>query len=320
LKDDLTFQNIILNDFNTPDNEVLVQQVADLRRSSEENETIFQETKTIWESSALTKRLHEIDHASSAKKFNERLNGENLQKARSFGWFKIAAAIAATATAAIVFYPKPVEVPFLVKETKQQIDSVFLSDGTKVVLAENTSISYPKVLADTARQVTLIKGQAFFKVHHDVKRAFNVLVGQSKVTVLGTSFNINYHNASIKLAVKTGKVMFTPNSVSSFAILVAGQAINYNKSQHKMEWENSSNATSWITKELVFVDMPLEEVCKQVSAYYNVNLVVHDKMRSAKKFNANFKDSNLSEILTVLKQTYKIKIDSSDHQITIKDL
>ncbi|MGY0039003.1 FecR domain-containing protein [Pedobacter sp. NJ-S-72] len=88
-----------------------------------------------------------------------------------------------------------------------------------------------------------------------------------------------------------------------------------------IKWsESGSNATSWITKELVFVDMPLEEVCKQVSAYYNVNLVVHDKMRIAKKFNANFKDSNLSEILTVLKQTYKIKIDSTDHQITIKNL
>ena len=192
---DLTFQNIILNYFNTPDNEVLAQQVADLRRLSAENETIFQETKTIWESSVLTKRLHEIDPVSSSKKFSERLNGEDLQKTRSFGWLKVAAAIAVTATAAVFFYPKPVEVPFLVKETKQQIDSVFLNDGTKVVLAENTRIRYPKVLADTAREVTLVKGQAFFKVHHEVKRAFNVLVGQSKVTVLGTSFNINYHHA-----------------------------------------------------------------------------------------------------------------------------
>jgi transmembrane sensor len=320
LNDDLTFQNIILNHFNAPDDEVLKRQVADLRQLSEENETIFQETKTIWESAVLTKRLHEIDYVSSSKKFSERLNRGNQEKVRSFSWFKIAAAVAVTATAAIFFYPKPVEEPFLVKETKKQIDSVFLSDGTKVVLAENSRISYPKVLADTARKVILIKGQAFFKVHHEAKRAFNVFVGQSKVTVLGTSFNINYHHASIKLAVKTGKVMFTPNSVSSAAILVAGQAIHYNETQHKMEWESSSNATSWITKELVFVDMPLEEVCKQVSAYYHVNLVVHDKMHSAKKFNANFKNSNLSEILTVLKQTYKIKIDSSDHQITIKNL
>jgi len=320
LKDDLTFQNIILNHFNAPDDEVLAKQVAALRQLSEENETIFQETKTIWESSVLTKRLYELDRLGSARKFSERLSGASLVKRRSFGWLKVAAAVMATGAAAFFFYPKPVEVPFLVKETKQQIDSVLLSDGTKVILAENTRIRYPQKLADSARQITLVKGQAFFKVHHEVKRAFNVLVGQSKVTVLGTSFNINYHNASIKLAVKTGKVMFTPNSVSSFAILVAGQAINYNEAGHKMEWESSSNATSWITKELVFVDMPLDEVCKQVSAYYKVNLVVHDKMRSAKKFNANFKDSNLDEILTVLKQTYKIKIDSSDHQITIKNL
>ncbi|WP_052496019.1 FecR family protein [Pedobacter lusitanus] len=321
MKDNLTFQNIILNHFNAPEDEVLARQVADLRKLSEENERIFQETRTIWESAVLTKRLYEIDPVSSARNFNARLTDKGHQKTRSFGWLKIAAVIAVTASAGIFFYPKKTpEVPFLVRETKQQIDSVFLSDGTKVILAENSRIKYPKVLADTAREVILVKGQAFFKVHHEVKRAFNVRVGQSKVTVLGTSFNINYHHASIKLAVSTGKVMFTPNAISSSAILIAGQAINYSESQHRMEWENGSNSTSWITKELVFVDMPLEEVCKQVSAYYNVNLVVHDQMRSAKKFNANFKDSSLKEILTVLKQTYKIRIDSNEHQITINNL
>jgi len=320
LKDNLTFQNIILSHFNTPEDKFLAQQVAELRQTSEENEKIFQETKTIWDTAALTKRLHELDYTQSVRNFKGKLAYSESSGTRSFGWLKLAAAVAVITAAGIFFYPRDIKPIELVRETKQQIDSVYLNDGTKVILAANSQIRYPKVLSDTGRQVTLVKGQAFFKVHRDVKRSFNVLIGQSKVTVLGTSFNINYNNSSIQLAVKTGKVMFSPNAVSSSAILVAGQAINYNLSKNRLEWENGSNSTSWITKELVFVDMPLDEVCKQISAYYNVNVVVHDTMHSAKKFNANFKDSSLDEILKVLKQTYKIRIDTSDHQITIKNL
>ncbi|HEY0177567.1 MAG TPA: FecR domain-containing protein [Pedobacter sp.] len=200
------------------------------------------------------------------------------------------------------------------------MDSLYLSDGTKIILAENTAVRYPAVLGKDSRQITLIKGQAFFKVHRDVKRPFHVMIGQSKVSVLGTSFNINYSPSAIQLAVKTGKVMFSPNEVSSSAVLVAGQALNYDLGQQRIEWKSASNANSWMTKELEFVDMPLEEVCRQLSAYYHVSIIVHDQMRTAKKFNAHFKDSTLPEIFRVLKQTYRIRIDSNDHAITIKNL
>ena len=320
MKDNLTFQNIILNHFNTPEDKDLQQQVEALRGQSAENEQFYQDVKTIWETAALTKKLHQVNPGLSVNAFKARLEDHGLYHPRRFDWRKIAAAAILIILAGYWFYPKKAIVHELVKETKQQIDSVYLSDGTKVILAKNTTIRYPEILAKDFRQMTLVKGQAFFKVHRDVKRPFSVAIGQSKVSVLGTSFNINYNNNAINLAVKTGKVMFSPNEISSSAVLIAGQALKYDLQEQRIEWVNGTNANSWATKELQFTDMPLEEVCKELSSYYNVNIVVHNKMHSAKKFNARFKDSSLEEIFTVLKQTYKIRIDTNDQVITIKNL
>lgn len=315
MKEDLSFQNTILDHLNTPDDTLLAQKVKNLRTQSPENEKIFQDTLRIWETAVLTKRLQGIDYKLSVKKFRTKLSDQVVVKTRSFGWLKAAAAIAVVTAAAFWFYPRKAEIVYVVKETKQQIDSVALGDGTKVILAANSAIRYPDKMNSPLRQVTLVKGQAFFKVHRDEKRPFSVGIGQSKVTVLGTSFNINYTKTAISLAVKTGKVMFAANDASASSVLVAGQALKYDLVVQRIEWENGANANSWVTRRLEFVDMPLDEVCKQLSAYYNVHINLNDSKHAVKKFNANFTNSSLEEVLAVLKQTYKIKIDTNENNI-----
>lgn len=319
MNENTAFQDTILKHFNAPEDSLLAQQVEEGRKLSADNEKTFQETKTIWENAAATKRLHQLNHKLAVQRFGALLQKGTAAGKPNFGWFRAAAAIVLVGLAGWFFYPQEQKATDLVKETHQQIDSVLLSDGTKVILAANSRVHYPAT-ADRLRKITLDKGQAFFKVHRDTSRPFQVNIGQSKVSVLGTSFNINYSPAEIRLAVKTGKVMFSPNAISSPAVLVAGQALSYDLKQQNIKWENPSNATSWMTKELEFVDMPLEEVCRQLNDYYHVDIRVRDHKRSAKKFNARFSNSSLEEIFNVLKQTYKIRIDSTDKSITITNL
>ena len=321
MKDTATFQNIILNHFNAPEDKALEQKVKELREQSPEHEKFFRDVQTIWKTAPLTQKLSTVNPKLSVNHFKDRLQAQLRYQPRRFSWYQFAAAAVLLIIAGFWFYPRqPAQAEDLVKETKQQIDSVFLSDGTKIILSKNSKISYPKVLAGNLRQVSLLNGQAFFKVRRDTLRPFSILIGKSKVSVLGTSFNIKYSKSAISLAVKTGKVMFSPNAVSSSAVLVAGQALKYDLLQQRIEWINAANANSWATKELHFVDMPLKEVCEQLSAYYNVTINVEDQQHIAKKFNAKFKDSSLQDIFAVLKQTYKIRIDTNASMITIKNL
>lgn len=299
---------------------LLAQQVAELRLQSPAHEKTYQEVILIWDTAVLTKKLDGIDVKLSVESFRSQLSDQAVVRNRNYGWLKAAAAITVITAATFWFYPRKAETIYLVKETSQQIDSVALSDGTKIILAANSSIRYPEKLEDSLRQVTLVKGQAFFKVHRDITRPFSVGIGQSKVTVLGTSFNIDYSKTAIKLAVKTGKVMFAANDVSASSVLVAGQALNYDLVQQRIEWENAANSSAWITGKLEFIDMPLDQVCKQLSTYYRKTIVLNDTHHTVKKFNANFRDSSLEEVLSVLKQTYKITVDTNGNTITINYL
>lgn len=321
MQDKLTFQELLLKHFNEPQDQILAERIASLRTSSEENERIFQEYTKVWELSAETRRLQGLDRARSVSNFRLKL-GESqplVQKRRSY-WGSVAAAAVLALTLGTWIYTEKNQVNELVKQSGETVDSVLLSDGTKVILAAHTKISYPEKFLKKERAVKLLNGKAFFLVGQDASRPFEVAVGASKVKVLGTSFNLKYSETKIELAVNTGRVMFTPNSKSKPSVLNAGEGISYQYLANMLKLENDGNAAAWFTKELRFVDMPLDEVCKQLSEYYGVRIILHDRKLTAKKFNANFNHTSLDDALTALKETYAIKITRDGQQIIIKSL
>ena len=67
---------------------------------------------------------------------------------------------------------------------------VSLPDGTKVWLNSGSTLTYSTDYAKDCRFVKL-NGQAFFDVVRDSKRQFDVSVGDVKVLVHGTAFDVN---------------------------------------------------------------------------------------------------------------------------------
>lgn len=318
--EELLLQELILKHFNNPQDAALTEKVEALRGSSKEIEAYYQETKEIWEKSAETAKLNEINPEVSIKTFRNKLNKNFVSTTKRFNWLRNIAAVFIIAMLTIWLYTENTRVNYIVKETNEQIDSVFLSDGTKVMLASHSTISYPEKFTAEERTISLIKGQAFFNVHKDPSRPFTINIRKSKVYVLGTSFNINYTHAEIDVSVKTGVVKFSPDEKTAPSILSAGQALSYNFIQSSVTIEKNPNANAWLTKELRFVDLPLNQVCNELSEYYHVNIILYDKMQTTKMFNATFTDSSLDEVLTVLEATYQIKISRKDSTIIIKNI
>lgn len=312
---------MILKHFDEPENQILAAEVSHLRGQSEENEIYFQQTKRIWDNAAETQRLQGIDVEKSVLNFRLRLDEATYSEPRRiFSWSKVAAAAVVVIAVGIWIYSKETAVNYIVKKTDGAVDSVLLNDGSKIILAANSTVSYPETFSNAERPLNLLKGKAFFLVAKDSKRPFEVSIGNSKVKVLGTSFNISYSETNIDLLVETGKVMFTPNEKSKPSILQAGQGINYRYVENTIQMNNNENASAWFTKELRFVDTPLDEVCRQLSEYYGIHIELHDRKLTVKKFNANFKNTSLEEALTALKETYSIKIKREDQKIIIKSL
>ena len=82
---------------------------------------------------------------------------------------------------------------------------VTLSDGTRIYLNAESEISYASEFTDSLRLVSL-KGEAFFEVQKE-GRPFVVEIDQTRIRVLGTSFNVNQsNNGALTVALVTGKV------------------------------------------------------------------------------------------------------------------
>jgi len=142
---------------------------------------------------------------------------------RTLNWWKYAAAVAAVflfSTISYQFYQPSLNQS---KQTNQQIaktfkwlelknttavaETIYLTDGSKVILEPFSSLKYPNLFIKNQREVVL-KGEAFFDIKRDTTKPFVVYANETITKVLGTSFTIKAFEGEkeVEVAVKTGKV------------------------------------------------------------------------------------------------------------------
>ena len=85
--------------------------------------------------------------------------------------------------------------------------AVTLPDGSTVKL--NTDSRLLVSYSASERQLTLARGEAFFKVQHDTSRPFLVTAGNTEVRALGTAFNILLTGEHSEITVTEGVVRIT---------------------------------------------------------------------------------------------------------------
>lgn len=292
---------------------------------SVENEQEFAKMKALWEASALPMEEQEIAQALAYTKskiaqaenneLNERVTTKPLYK-----WLRNIAAVLVLGFSSFFVYQQFTKEVYITKITKEEIDSLLLDDGSKIYLATNTRFSYPQKMNGKTRNVNLQNGEAFFKIAKDPSRPFTVQLNNSKVTVLGTSFNIRNTLRSVDLSVNSGKVAFEAISGNKPAILTAGMGLNYNISANNIIRFSSVNQNNsyWLNKEMVFVNASLEQVFESLENCFGVKVKLRDTIRFKHKFNADFKNTELPEILEVLRATYPIQLNLKDKQIIVK--
>ncbi|WP_293312969.1 FecR family protein [Pedobacter sp. UBA5917] len=313
------YLNLIVRYLNNPQDESLHAEITSYRAESPENELHFKEVERIWQLTSRASRLDLLPVKDAEKNFRISLKAISSRPLSITKWLTGIAAGILIAGGGLIFYNAKTRAELVtVKTGVAQVDTILLVDGSKIILAENSIVKYPNKFVENTRDVSLDKGRAFFLISKDPKHPFRVNMGESRVSVLGTSFNLIFSRSNIDLDVKTGRVMFLPYKGAVSSILTAGQGLSYNINQKQFLARLSQNSDSWITKELIFVDTPLEEVCKQLSDCYGVDIAFDPGKRINKKFNATFKHEDLEDILKVLQQTYDIKIQKKGTQLVLK--
>jgi transmembrane sensor len=219
---------------------------------------------------------------------------------------------------------QPVPFNTLFNPRGSTVISLTLSDGTKVWLNSESSLKYPVAFNGNTREVE-ITGEAYFEVAHNAAKPFHVKKGSADITVLGTHFNVNAYDDEevLKVTLLEGSVKFsapTVKQLSNSIILKPGQQGQLQTANYKLQTINAVDidaVVAWKNGYFSLQGTDIYSLMKQVSRWYDVD-VVYTGAVPAKKFGGSVsRDVNLSDVLNALKE-YGINTEYKGGRVFIR--
>lgn len=200
---------------------------------------------------------------------------------------------------------------------------VVLSDGTKINLNSESKLKYPVAFtpSDTVRRV-YVSGEAYFNVAKNKHLPFEVYTEHGNVRVYGTKFNVhNYSDENFSvITLSEGSIAFI--SEGKEQMLLPGEQLVY---EHKTKNMNvtqvdTSVYCSWIDGIFEFNSMPLEQIMKQLSRWYDVEYSFKNESLKHYRFTGvTYKKQSLSALLKQIEKTTRIKFTIQERTIIISN-
>ncbi|BAV04690.1 FecR family protein [Filimonas lacunae] len=191
--------------------------------------------------------------------------------------------------------------------------SMQLPDGSTVWLNAASSVTFPSAFAGKERKIE-ITGEAYVEVKTDKNKPFIVKAGNKEINVLGTSFNINaYTNEPvITTTLVEGSVEVRDNQHR--VLLHPGEQAN----DFTVATANLDQNLAWKNGKFNFDQTDLKSIMRQVSRWYNVN-VVFEKDAPSYDFTAKLPDNlPVSEVLKLLEMTKLVHFEIEGNTIIVK--
>jgi ferric-dicitrate binding protein FerR (iron transport regulator) len=158
-----------------------------------------------------------------------------------------------------------------------------------------------------------LEGEAFFDVERVETSPFEITSGETKTTVLGTTFNVRAYPAEdkIEVTVESGKVAFAAIKQKQAPILLAeGKSGVYDKKEDAVRVEEKKiiNANAWKTKRLVFDETLLKDVFESLERYFDVKIETANPMILECHYSTTFDKPDLENILEVVTGTLGLTV------------
>ena len=293
-------------------------------QAAEANHTYYNHFKQIWDASRDLVAKSTVDENEAWRRFQDRVvNKGKIKPAPAkpyFLWTKIAASLLLLVSISAVLYVvinRQSVNKIIIAQTRQQVLTDTLSDGSQVTLNRNSSITYQNKFTDTIRAVAL-KGEAFFKVTPNKKQPFVITVNDITVRVVGTSFNIRSKNTSTEIVVETGVVQITNGSKTT--ILKAGEKLLLKTGSNSAAKEVVSDQlyNYYRTHQFVCDETPLWKLVDVLNEAYDSDIRIGKDQLKNLPITTTFNNESLDKILEIIHLTFDITVSRKDGQITLQ--
>lgn len=199
-----------------------------------------------------------------------------------------------------------------------RVVSMMLSDGSRVWLNAESSITYPVWFAGSERKVE-VKGEAYFEIAHHAHKKFIVVSGDLQTVVYGTHFNVNAFEdeGKIRVTLLEGSVKVAAAGGKSLMLKPGEQAEEARGDLSLNRNIDTEDVIAWKNERFSFRVANIQTIMKEVGRWYNVEIQYNGEMNDLNFGGSMSRQSNVSELLRRLEATQTVKFDVVGRVITV---
>ncbi|MDR2680393.1 MAG: DUF4974 domain-containing protein [Tannerella sp.] len=214
--------------------------------------------------------------------------------------------LAGTLVLSYLFYRQtasPREAFAEVKGSPGTVMQVELPDRSRVWLNGESRLRYPVEFKGKTRAVELA-GEGFFDVSTDAAMPFEVTAPSGlKVIARGTEFNLKAYgdDDTHEVVLEEGIVEVSYKDYS--AVMKPDEMLRLTVDDNRIARSavRTDEKTAWKDGKIIFRNTPVEEVMKQLSRRYNVDITLHNPRQKSYLIRATFSSETIEQILDYLK-------------------
>lgn len=201
-----------------------------------------------------------------------------------------------------------------------QRDTIKLADGSLVDLNTNSAISIRTGI--WGRKASLSKGEAFFRIRHDVQHPFTVLAARHRITDLGTAFAVRTSGAQVQVTLVEGRARleaFGSGIRHRAAELTPGEvavATADSISVSRIPARAISNSLAWRQGKLVFNHVTLAEAAAEFNRYNGKKLFVESSAANL-KISGTFDAGSVGPFTNMARLAFGLQIKQRDHGVVV---
>ena len=212
-----------------------------------------------------------------------------------------------------------------------------LPDGSVMTL--NTDTLAQVIYSELAREIVLIRGEAYFDVAKDVERPFRVSAGNNVVEAVGTAFSVRLgEREEIEVTVAEGRVALAALEAASnqshqvrqsildedkaMMDLAANQrAVFSGKVQSVESVEDAAldRSLAWRKGVLIFAGDRLEYVVAEITRYTDVEITIADEALANRSVGGYFRIGELEAMFRSLELGFGVVVErQGEKQILLR--
>lgn len=200
--------------------------------------------------------------------------------------------------------------------------TVILPDESRVWLNAASTIRFP-VSFDRHERAVELNGEGFFEVTSDPNKPFVVSSKNQQIIVKGTKFNINAYSGDRQMTTTLleGAVLVRlgqPGSEIHQQVLLHPneQLIASGESFEKL-LVDAQHFSSWKDGKFIYDNSPLENVMRQLSRWYNVDIVYLDAIDGVSFTGSLSKADEIGDVLRKISLTQSVHFEMKGRRVMV---